>query len=230
MKKLEVWGGIATAAYLAVMSWWVSAKWPSFLALELNELGDFLAGNFGPIAFLWLVLGFLQQGRELRLTSHALQLQVEELNRSVEQQTVMAKAATEQIKSQKAALDIQVWQHEQSISPLFEVQVFLLAGPYRDGETSSSIRITNRGAAVDAIAAIFESPLGDGKPLDVGRLDNLGVSEDIKFNYLSPDCESTGRLSIRYVRSDGEVRSSEYVYTYHSNGRIDVSKVLPAAA
>ena len=35
-------------------------------ALSLNEWGDFLAGAFGPIAFMWLVTGYLQQGKELR--------------------------------------------------------------------------------------------------------------------------------------------------------------------
>lgn len=43
-----------------------------------NEYGDFLAGLCAPLAFLWLVLGFFQQGKELRL-------QVKELANSVEQ-------------------------------------------------------------------------------------------------------------------------------------------------
>lgn len=34
--------------------------------LELNELGDFLAGSFSPLAFLFLYLGYKQQGEELR--------------------------------------------------------------------------------------------------------------------------------------------------------------------
>ncbi|MEX5591902.1 hypothetical protein [Pseudomonas orientalis] len=60
-------------------------KLDEFLCLELNELGDFLAGVFGPIAFLWLVLGFLQQGRELKLSSISLRIQAIELTKAVEQ-------------------------------------------------------------------------------------------------------------------------------------------------
>lgn len=33
--------------------------------MELNEFGDFLAGAFAPLAFLWLVIAVILQGREL---------------------------------------------------------------------------------------------------------------------------------------------------------------------
>lgn len=217
-KRLELWGALATIAYLAVIGWWVSVKWSSFLGLELNALGDFLAGAFGPIAFLWLVLGFLQQGRELRL-------QVEELSRSVQQQTVMAEAAMEQIKSQKAALDIQIWQHENSISPSFDVQIFPVRGPIQMGNTSSVIRITNRASVVYGIEVIIERPLGDGEALEVGRLNNLGVSDDIKFDYASLTEVAIGFLSIKFVRSDGITKSVDFTYIADVNGKVEVSQV-----
>ncbi|WP_223507781.1 hypothetical protein [Pseudomonas sp. BF-B-25] len=84
-KKLEFWGALGTAIYLAIIGVTVANKFDDFLCLELNELGDFLAGVFGPIAFLWLVLGFLQQGRELKLSSASLRIQAIELTKAVEQ-------------------------------------------------------------------------------------------------------------------------------------------------
>jgi len=59
--------------------------WPDN-GLTLNELGDFLAGTMAPLAIFWLVLGFLQQGDELKQNTEALKLQAEELRQSVEQQ------------------------------------------------------------------------------------------------------------------------------------------------
>lgn len=53
--------------------------------LALNELGDFIGGVASPLAFLWLVLGFFQQSREIRLSSKALHLQATELRASREQ-------------------------------------------------------------------------------------------------------------------------------------------------
>ena len=40
----------------------------------MGKPGDFLGGVSSPLAFLWLVLGFFQQGREIRLSNKALQL------------------------------------------------------------------------------------------------------------------------------------------------------------
>lgn len=47
--------------------------------LELNALGDFLAGVCAPMAFFWLILTYRQQGKELELQRHQLELQKEEI-------------------------------------------------------------------------------------------------------------------------------------------------------
>lgn len=64
---------------------------------SLNELGDFLAGIFAPIAFFWLVLGYIQQGKQLDQNTRALeqqeialQLQINEMKESVKQQKELA--------------------------------------------------------------------------------------------------------------------------------------------
>ncbi|WP_024558301.1 hypothetical protein ACP26F_08445 [Franconibacter pulveris 1160] len=62
-----------------------------------NEFGDFLAGLFSPLAFLWLVLGYLQQQKELQQNTHALTLQAEELKNSVDQYKAMVEVAKEQL-------------------------------------------------------------------------------------------------------------------------------------
>lgn len=58
---------------------------------------------FAPLAFGWLVLGFLQQGKELRMSNeelqnsvNALKLQADELRNSVEQQKIMSGVAKSQ--------------------------------------------------------------------------------------------------------------------------------------
>ncbi|OAM08847.1 MULTISPECIES: hypothetical protein [unclassified Citromicrobium] len=61
-------------------------------SLEPNEFGDFLAGAFAPLAFLWLIVGYFQQGDELRYSADALYLQIDELKGSVEQQKELVKA------------------------------------------------------------------------------------------------------------------------------------------
>ncbi|WP_373357904.1 hypothetical protein ACEN3H_13735 [Acinetobacter lactucae] len=54
--------------------------------LNSNELGDFLAGIFAPLAFLFLYLGYIQQSKELQQNTQALSLQAHELTNLVNNQ------------------------------------------------------------------------------------------------------------------------------------------------
>ena len=91
-QKSLYWGMGITAVWLAVIiAFWIfgGLKPPS----SLNELGDFLAGIVAPIAFLWLILGYVQQGKQLDQNTkaleqqeRALQLQIDEMRESVKQQ------------------------------------------------------------------------------------------------------------------------------------------------
>ena len=74
---------------------------------SLNELGDFLAGIFAPVAFFWLILGYIQQGKQLDQNTQALeqqeqalQLQIEEMRESVKQQKELTQVQKEQFQSQ----------------------------------------------------------------------------------------------------------------------------------
>lgn len=101
-KKLGIFGGLFTVFYLAGFACLLYGRWGELNRLPLNELGDFLAGAFGPLAILWLVLGFFQQGIELRQNSEALLLQARELGNSVEQQEKLAKTANDHLEHERA--------------------------------------------------------------------------------------------------------------------------------
>jgi hypothetical protein len=80
MSKVLGWvGGVITVVYLAGWGFLVYHRTDKLIGMELNNIGDFLGGSFGPLAFLWLVLGFFQQGIELRINSGALKLQAAEV-------------------------------------------------------------------------------------------------------------------------------------------------------
>ncbi len=89
-RRLPLVGLALTAVYLAglVLYLWLQGQNPA--SLDLNELGDFLGGVSSPLAFLWLVLGFFQQSREIRLSNQALHLQAREMRRSVEEHRRLA--------------------------------------------------------------------------------------------------------------------------------------------
>lgn len=88
--SLVWWVGHLTAIYVGLVILVVAARFDELLALPLNSLADFSAGVFGPVAFLWLVLGYKQQGDELKASSAALEAQVGELRSSMELQRSIA--------------------------------------------------------------------------------------------------------------------------------------------
>jgi len=73
---LQSWALYVTVFWLAIGAYYIFFGHSSSLLDNPNELGDFLAGFFSPLAFLWLVRGFYQQQDEIRL----LQKEVEATN------------------------------------------------------------------------------------------------------------------------------------------------------
>lgn len=92
------------------------------LPTELNEWGDFCAGFFSPLAFLWLVLGYLQQGEELQHSTRALLLQAEELKNSVEQQSQLVAVSKEQVQHEREALAREAERNREAGLPLLMPQ------------------------------------------------------------------------------------------------------------
>ena len=84
-RRLPVIGLGLTAVYVLGLVAYLAVQGQNPADLKLNELGDFLGGVSSPLAFLWLVLGFFQQSREIRLSNKALHLQAQEMRRSVDE-------------------------------------------------------------------------------------------------------------------------------------------------
>lgn len=99
--NLMRWGWAISIGYLLLLASYAYASRQSFLELSPNEVGDFLAGASSPLAFFWLVLGFAQQGHELRNSAEALRLQGEELKNSVAQQRELVRVTTEQLEHER---------------------------------------------------------------------------------------------------------------------------------
>lgn len=83
-QKSLYWGLVGTAIWLGGI-YIFCIKYDYKLPNTLNEFGDFLAGICAPLAFFWLILGYVQQGRQLEQNSHAIKLQAEALNLQIEE-------------------------------------------------------------------------------------------------------------------------------------------------
>jgi hypothetical protein len=82
--------------------------WLGFARLPAEQLGSFLEGAFAPLAFLWLVIGYFLQQKELEQNTDALRAQLREVERSAEQAVVQSEkmAASEIHARQETFLSI----------------------------------------------------------------------------------------------------------------------------
>ena len=79
-----VLGFLSIFYFVAVLFFRSNDAWELLRRGDLNELGDFLAGVFTPLAFSWLVYGYFLQSRELRLQREELTLTRKQLGKQTE--------------------------------------------------------------------------------------------------------------------------------------------------
>ena len=73
--------GLSILYIVAILFFRGNDAWKLLKAGKLSELGDFLAGLFTPLAFLWLVYGYFLQSKELRLQRKELSLTRDQLGK-----------------------------------------------------------------------------------------------------------------------------------------------------
>ncbi len=141
----------------------VGLRWeslPLLQTMDLNEFGDFLAGVFGPLTLFWLILGYIQQQKELSQNTEALQQQALELKNTVEQHKELVKAAYEQIKLDTKALDLAQQKSKLAAQPNFSIQ--------------SARRIVTRGGVRD-FEIVFENSGKPGTNLKIDLIPELNI-------------------------------------------------------
>ncbi len=173
----RIWLGLGlTIAWLALGAVRISIDgWANFTALPAAELGSFLEGAFAPLAFLWLVIGYFLQQKELEQNTEALKAQAEEIHRTAEQAVIQSEkmAASEIHARQEAFLQVyravrnqlgtimgflyissQASSADGSVTP--EEQSRLFSGSGRDPELFSRKMLELHFSLADSPSAQFE--------------------------------------------------------------------------
>jgi len=152
--------------------------WAKIKGLEPNELGDLCAGAFAPLALFWLVLGFFQQGQELRNSADALWLQGEELRNSVEQARELVNVTRDQLAFESARLQAEREEAVRNAQPVLEVR---LGGNSSSHQSPSAVRhdvlIINHGRDCTDVKLLVDGKewlstplLGSGKGLSTSLI------------------------------------------------------------
>ena len=152
-QSLEWWGAHFTALYIGIVIMIIGSRFDEMCTLKLNEIGDLLAGVFGPVAFLWLVLGYRQQGRELKLSSQALTDQAIELRNSVDNQKVLAGINERQLLLNEKNAQLQNEQLSASVEPRFVLAFEDLDVRY--SPPKHLVRLLNAGHGITCVECDF---------------------------------------------------------------------------
>jgi len=204
------WFGVGTSvAWLAVCAILLLAKRSDLAGMPPNAWGDFFAGCFAPLAFLWLVLGYLQQGEELNLSTKALLLQADELRNSVEQQQALVEVSRQQVESEREALQFERQQREAATQPFF---VVWQAGAtyYADKGLAYRLKVSNSGAMVTNVRVSLIRRGGEERNLATEQLFKQGQELLLDLSSPVPLPANTAELVIRYL--DVQSRSHEQVF------------------
>lgn len=180
------WGGLV--AWLFVVT-----KKP----VELNQWGDFFAGVFAPLAFLWLVLGYLQQGTELRLSTEALRLQAEELSKSVEQQSQLVMVSREQMAHEMEVIREDRERRKDAARPKFVPQAS--GSVSSGGVVTHKVKIVNVGNTATRFRMKFDPPILSHSNLNFAL---VARDEALAFDLQFGDTNAT-TATVTYVDSDG---------------------------
>lgn len=226
---LEIGGAFTLVYFLGItaLTW---GRIATLGVMPLNEVGDFFAGAFGPLAFLWLVLGYLQQGEGLRLSTKALELQADELRQgtealllqaqelkhSVEQQSIMAVAATQQIHAQREALEIQLREADNLHRARFAFTSSTRNGGHNIGaRVSTGLDVICKGSDAFDVVIRFEPAIGT---MSAGKIDSIHKTRAsrIPLEFVNAPEDIVGTIDLDYKGSDGRKRHERYVYEIKS--------------
>jgi hypothetical protein len=204
-------GIILSAVYLIVAALILQENWALAKQMKPNEWGDFLAGVFAPLAFLWLVLGYFQQGDELRLNTEALKLQAEELRHQVAETKALVRESARSAEHQEAQFELL----SQKALPRFEelkVQRWAANYPHEEFRTAVWIHAKNVGSTVTSLMTFVQDAEGaEAKDESVEPASMVETTKRVVFKFAFRDAAPGNFVfQVYYQDGNGIERFSEF--------------------
>jgi hypothetical protein len=202
-KGLIIAGFIGTGVYGAAIA--IYALQHHVWSLPPAEFGSFVGGVVGPLAFLWLVLGFFQQGTELQHSVRALELQGQELRNSVDQQKALVDLNREQL------------EHEKAERRRLEEEAELLSQPsigiQSNGSISSSGHRSFEFLVANAGATCTNVRFGGDRDHGQSATWAAGEGHTVAFHFAPGLPISEQTLVIRYTDARGRPGEQTFVFS-----------------
>lgn len=201
-RRLFLVGLSISVTYLFLMAAYSAFELPHMKAMTPDQFATFLSGAFAPLAFLWIVLGFRQQGEELQNSARALWLQGEELRNSVEQQRQLVEVSREQLESERAQQIEARKDAERSAQP--QLVLVQNGGTYSSGLANLDYLLTGARSQCSAVQIFVDGALVNGIPV-------LAPGAEVRFRLTFPQEEPREHnVVVRYTDILGQQRLQRF--------------------
>lgn len=196
MRTSTKWAIGVTVVWLLGVGAYGYWKWPVWLCMEPNAIGDFLAGAFSPLAFFWLVAGYRQQGEELRLNTAALEAQLVELGEYVKSNQIIADSA-------KRQADISEQTFQTSSTEAEQKQRAAATARRREIAPNLSATLNTRDSGVWKV--IIHNSGATANKLRVVSHQYDRIAFDNEAKHINNGANATITLKIRYISNDSQL-------------------------
>ncbi|WP_111637666.1 hypothetical protein [Marinomonas shanghaiensis] len=166
--------------------------------MPLNEIGDFLAGSFSPLAFFWLAYGYWMQNKELKN-------QLDEFRNSIEVQKDLAKAANNESQLNYANFRTTNLEKIKKFTPKISLKAWAL-----DRKKSSSLilKISNDGMECYEVTVVIASK---GDIIKMSKHDKMPENSSGNLNF-DLDTIPKGDIDLVLMFSNDMQRNIEITY------------------
>lgn len=195
-------GWFFTILYLVTLVTYLAVQGHNPFELEPGPLGGFLAGAFSPLAVSWFILGYHQQGEELRLNTEALLAQQVELQNQVNETRKLVQINKNEEKR------IRIIELEQTL-PL------LTMGGFKRQNNGTFATFTNQRG--DVVSYSFK-PTEGFSVVEIFNNDSQSLLRSQKFTIkISPKDVRSGKFELEFITPSGYKNSQNYLCDFELN-------------
>jgi hypothetical protein len=206
--------------------------WTDFVRQNAPSLGSFLEGAFAPLAFLWLVVGFFLQQKQLSQNTKTIQMQLVEMRRTAQQAEIQSRAiAADELHSrQDTFLRVAEIVNEQ----LGSIGGYIVSSYMEAGSDMVELwtRLGQGDSGVFGLRILYWCYLGEVSPAE------LFYGTEIRTGHTERFIAAFERLEASALRCDPEeiiseaIRDSTHgrVYRFMVDSRPDQSRASSAPA
>lgn len=178
--------------------------------ITFNELGDFLAGVFAPLGFLWLIYGYRQQGKQLEQNSTAINQQAEALKQQAKALNLQIVEMKKGIEEQKKIVEVYT---NENIAKHFAAEPYF---EYLFEKRRLEIEEISIDEYIDSVGKVYEDFIDIGKFKFV--IKNLGgVAKKINISCI----DNPNLYSAYEIEKNNSV---EFIYSLNPDQMYELEK------